>query len=85
MIGCGFSCIALFLLSNYAQARNNVGELSKRLEEMKISIGIDSDKVFEEWRAEEEMYLKTTQSTTSDDDMLPRAYVTTLKKLAESQ
>ena len=51
---------------------------------MKVTLNIQSDDMFHQWHNEELWYLKAAQPATSDEDLIPRAYVSVLKRLKDA-
>lgn len=50
--------LATFLLNNYKQALSILHETPRALEVTKADLGITGDTIFEEWLAEERVYLE---------------------------
>lgn len=71
------------ICNNYCQALNNISVLTSQLNVVKRVLDIEDDRVFEQWRHEEKMYLSSLRVVT-ETDVMRMEYVRVLKLFYEN-
>lgn len=85
MFSMKFTQTGRFLCNNYDQASMLIDKLTDELEHSRQALGIQDNRVFSEWLAEEAAFLSIKPSEASVREQDEMDYVKTLKDLQEAQ